>query len=755
MAIKSDVYEFFVEGKNSQLSHVLLHIASPGKPDGENQGYFFVLAEIDHPEGEILGIIEELITDGETLYYSEYDGETKHAENPDVKHFESVIEKLNRRAKILLEDEHRKIHIAVGVIVRDKLSFAYRGDILALLAYNTPEGPTFTRIVDEPAYPEHIFFSSVIEGNYTTEEAVYISTPHIIKYFSCDRIAKMIVDKPAKQSAHQIQKTLEGISSEYSFGGIVLTASEVVEQTRIEKPAYRPVIGSEESMDKLLDTTRSTEETLSPKVFAHLAKSLSGSIKRTPDDIEDTPARSATIRETKQGRYKKIRRDDQATDSRANTILVMLGKSLVWIARALFYVSKTIIFALGKFIAIVWSLISNYNGSRKILIEGYTEWIKKTLNRITSLGMFGKIMLLILIMGIAILTGSIMYMKAKQKEARAEEMYQIEITHVDEKQKEAESYLLYGENTKALDSLRQAENLLNSLAHETPEKQAHADQIKADLAALLVKVQKITTVTPEVLARIGTVHPNAQPDSLTLLNDTIIATGKTDSSLYFISTLTGTMETKTAETTGHLSHGYAAKDGSQVVFISGENTIVAYDTASGNITSKTIGFPNQSVILADIALYNGRLYALDSGNGTLYRHNPTQIGYDNGTTWITKNVQSDLLKESNGFGIDGDLFVITTKGNILKLTAGEQQPFQISGLDPALESPATIETNSEFANLYILEPSRKRVVILDKEGNFKKQITSDMWSNPTGLAIRADEKEGYILDGTTVYKFKL
>ena len=90
MSIKSEVYEFFVEGKNSHLSHVLLHIASPGKPDGENQGYFFVLAEIDRPEGSILGIIEELITDGEALYYSDYDGETKNAEDPEAKHVESV-----------------------------------------------------------------------------------------------------------------------------------------------------------------------------------------------------------------------------------------------------------------------------------------------------------------------------------------------------------------------------------------------------------------------------------------------------------------------------------------------------------------------------------------------------------------------------------------------------------------------------------------------------------------------------------------
>ncbi|HRH23277.1 MAG TPA: hypothetical protein PK295_01450 [Candidatus Magasanikbacteria bacterium] len=752
MSIKSEVFEFFVEGKNSHLSHVLLHIASPGKPDGENQGYFFVLAEIDRPESSILGIIEELITDGEALYYSEYDGETKNAEDPEAKHFESVIEKLNRRAKALLEDEERKIHIAVGVILGNKLSFAYRGDILALLAYSTPEGPSFTRITDEAVYPEHIFFSSVIEGNFTTDEAVYISTPHIIKYFSCDRIAKMIIGKPAKQSAHQVQKTLEAISSEYSFGGLVLTGTEIVEPVRIEKNLYRPIIGSEESMDKLLDTTRSTEETLSPKVFSHLAKSLTGGMKR---DSEDATSRPSTIRETKQGRYKKRKRGEGESEDGTSTILIMLGKSLVWIARALFYVLKTLTFALGKFIAVVWSLISNYNGSRKILIEGYKATFKRMIGRITGLGMFGKIMLLTLIVGIAILIASIMYMKAKQKEVLAEEQYQAQIVQVDEKQKEVESYLLYGENTKALVSLRSAESLLDSLNHETPEKKAHADEIKAELAKLLVRVQKITAITPEKIVDIKSTIPNAKPDSLVLAGDKLIATGKADSSLYFVSTLTGTVEAKNAETARQLSQGYTAKDNSQVVFISGSNTIVAYDNASDSIVSKTIGYPNQSVVLADIALYNGRLYALDSGNGTLYRHNPTQVGYDNGIVWLKTIQDQNILKEGVSFGIDGDLFIATSKGKIIKLSAGEEQPFEITGLDPALESPTLIETNSEFGNLYILEPSKKRVIMLDKEGTFKKQFTSDQWTNPTGLTISADEKQAYILDGTTVYKFKL
>ncbi len=757
MPIKSEVYEFFVEGKNHHLSHVLLHIASPGKPDGENQGYFFVLAEMDDPESSVLQILEDLIRDGENLYYGGYDQETAHVPDPEARHFESVIEKLNRKTKILLNDESgRKIHMAVGVIRANRISFAYRGEMMALLAYATAEGPSFTPIVEESSYPEHMFFSSVIEGNFTPEEAVYISTPHIIKYFSRDRIAKMISGKSAKQSVHQIQKTLEGISSEYSFGGLVVTGSEIqTELPRASKPNYRPNIGSEESMDRLLDTTRSTEDTLSPKVFSHIAKSFTNSLKKNEDMEEDTGVRHA-IKETNPGRYRRKRQEVRTLSNEdGSSLLIILGKVIVWIMKALFYVAKTIVFAFGKCLGVFWTLATNYNGGRKNLIDQYKTTFRRVIDKFTGLGIFGKILLLILIVGIGILIGSIMYTKEKEKVTAREEAYAAEMTSLDEAKKEADAYLLYGDHSKALESVRGAEEKLASLVHDTPEKQTRADELKKELDELLLKVQKITAITPEKVVDIREAHETATVDSLVVMDDRLIASGAHDTSLYFVSTLTGLVEKKNAETVHQLAHGYTAKDASQVIFTSGDSAIVAYNKETDSIISKTITYPNQNVVLADIALYNGRLYALDRGNGALYRHNPTQVGFDSVTSWVTSQTDPAALKNSVSFALDGDLYVLSVNGKVLKYTGGIEQTFAVSGLDPVLESPTQIETRSEFANIYILEPSKKRIVVLDKNGNFKKQFQSDTWQNPTGFTITDTEKEVYVLDGTTVYKFKL
>ncbi len=749
MPFRSDVYEFFVEGQNKHVSHVLLHIAAPSKPDGEDRGYFFVLVEIDNPESWLLTTLENIIKEGEALYY---DYEASGGENQT--HFELVIEELNRKARILLEREpDRKIHIAVGSIIGNHLSFVYRGEIIALLAQTTTQGPSFTPIVDEALFPTHLFFSSVIEGEFMPKEAVCIGTPHISKYFSNDRITKMIIDKPARQSASQVQKTLEGIASEYSFGGIVLTTTETVELAKRERAIKNPDLGSHASMEKLLDTRRSTEDTLSPKIFSHLTKSFSNTFKKNPSQEENR--RPKGVENYSRGLPPRKKMERIPERSRSESFLIGVGKALVWTGKALGQALYLIVRGLGRLLGIIWSLISNYNGNRQILIDQYKESVKKKRERVANMGIFGKVIIIMIVLGIAILIGSILYVQAKQKTEAAEAVYQIQIEEVTGKREQAESYVIYGENQKALISLNEARATLTSLKPETDEKKAEIQKLVSELDETLFKVQKITKVSPEKIVDLATTNPQAKPDSLVLLENTILAIGGNDSSLYKISIASSMVETKDSETTGKLSHPYPTKDGGQALMTAGDNSLVLYDQKSNTITSRTVEFPNEAPMIADIALYNAKLYALDTKSGTIYRHDPTQLGYTRGSSWVKKLTNPDALKDAVSLSIDGDVYVLTKTGGILKFLGGEQQGFEIIGLDPKLDSATLLETNSAMNNLYILEPSRKRVVVIDKEGNFRKQFQADEWKNPMSLVVTPDEKEAYILDGATVYKFKL
>ena len=103
--------------------------------------------------------------------------------------------------------------------------------------------------------------------------------------------------------------------------------------------------------------------------------------------------------------------------------------------------------------------------------------------------------------------------------------------------------------------------------------------------------------------------------------------------------------------------------------------------------------------------------------------------------------------------IDGDIFVLKNNGEINKFTKGEKNNFIITGLDPILNNPKEIWTYNDTDKIYILEPTNKRVVILNKEGKMLQQFTATEWQNPTDMVVRENEKAIYILDNNKIYRF--
>jgi hypothetical protein len=98
---------------------------------------------------------------------------------------------------------------------------------------------------------------------------------------------------------------------------------------------------------------------------------------------------------------------------------------------------------------------------------------------------------------------------------------------------------------------------------------------------------------------------------------------------------------------------------------------------------------------------------------------------------------------------------VLTQSGVRKFAKGIETPFSVSGLDPALASPATIWTYNDVNFLYILEPANKRLIVLEKSGTLLKQYTDPAWKNPTGMVVDEPNKTAYVLDGATVYRLAL
>ncbi len=67
-----------------------------------------------------------------------------------------------------------------------------------------------------------------------------------------------------------------------------------------------------------------------------------------------------------------------------------------------------------------------------------------------------------------------------------------------------------------------------------------------------------------------------------------------------------------------------------------------------------------------------------------------------------------------------------------------------------MENPNKIFTNLQIDELYILEPVKNRLIIIDKKGGIIKQYQSDKFNDLKDLVVLEKEKKIYLLNGTEI-----
>jgi hypothetical protein len=143
-----------------------------------------------------------------------------------------------------------------------------------------------------------------------------------------------------------------------------------------------------------------------------------------------------------------------------------------------------------------------------------------------------------------------------------------------------------------------------------------------------------------------------------------------------------------------------------------------------------------------IYAYAGNLYILDKEVSKIWRYPGILSGFGDQADWLAPGIEPDLSKVVS-WSIDGSIWILTSTGKIEKYTLGSPMALGKMAVSPPLQNPLAIYTNEELNFVYLLDPATKRVVVFDKEGNYKAQYKSDILSEAIGLAV--SEKEGKII----------
>lgn len=294
---------------------------------------------------------------------------------------------------------------------------------------------------------------------------------------------------------------------------------------------------------------------------------------------------------------------------------------------------------------------------------------------------------------------------------------------------DAQSALIYKNDTEALRLFGQAQTNFMALQKLDSSKAAEFTPL---LQALKDQINKVNTVAdPKVFAELkhSPIYLSVASIGFLLANKDSNSLALYDSGLkeYFL------LNSLKSDIT---SIGYFGPAG---VIVASGNSIYHIDETLKQfepiITTSDAAF-------IGLKTYNNNLYTLNPAAGQVIKTVFSKNKYS--STGINTGSQENI----RDFGVDKDIYLLFTD-KIEKITGNKVQAFPY----PALSDPVTNATKISVAsNLYILEANKKRVVILNKNGQLVNQIYFPNIDKLFDLAVDEASRSMYILGDNNLYK---
>ncbi len=743
--------EFFVEGGRQQISHVLLHITEPSTTEEMAKGYFFAVCEINHAETRYIAKLQDLIDKAENDYYELSDEGDKTA-------FETIIERINQEAYSFLKPEV-ELHCIIGVIRSPEIIFSYYGQPQLLLLYKNRQGSyqTMDLLHDEAGSEEdnasNQLFSELVQGKISPGDYIFVGTAHIIDYFSPDRLGKIITSRPSAESAQHLERVLHDLKNGFSFGGLIINLEyqKIGAQTKKTRPPG--LSGSTESLTNLFNTERDTANMLSPSLLPNLFGSGEATRNKESVTAASKPiTNNAQIHSTHLKAHQAKMSNSGVSSEHQETLLTILRgagaagliflRTLVWLVVS----GYNLLFAFGRNLFLLFFVITNYHNRRKNILDDWRRAWRSHRENLHQLPAVTKMLLIAALVIAFVFIGSLIYMHHRAAQIAEAKAFAASVQSITAEKDAAESALVYKDQAGALNNFKTAASSLKNLNCISTEEKNTCATLQNELADLSGRIRKITVVTPTVLADEAGLLAGNTLTGLVKIGTKLIGYSNTTSSLFLYDLQTKQTSRLSTGVTGGFSAAAVPKENDYAIFVYAQNKLLRFDPTNDNTKTIDVSYSNSNVSITGIAVYNRRLYSLDNAHGQIYRHDPIQTGFGPGTPWLASPVGD--LSQGVGLTIDGDIYILENNGHIAKFTSGAADQFSVQGLDPSLTSGNALWTYTDQNYLYIIDANTKRLIILNKDGTLKAQLTSETFNSPAGLAIDPDTNTAYIADQT-------
>lgn len=752
------LHEFFVEGSNPEISHVLLNITEPSTPAEKDKGYFFAICEVNNATTKYIAKMQGVIDEIENSYYEIPDqiGQTA---------MEVVLEKINQENLSLIQSEIA-LHCIVGAIRENDIIFSFYGHPQMVLFYKTKDGlykkmDLVEQNKSNEQNEKNQLFSQIIQGKIGPNDFFFAGTPHIIEYFNHDRLEKIITTRPPRQSSEHLQRVLSEIKNNLSFGGIIINLQPDATPTVSIKSSPARKGGAGRSLKNLFSTEQNTAHILSPSFLPRFENKTDAvpyveeSAMLGADSVHPNAEISSSHLHARAAKTsaKKQKTDKTNVEDIVKKILGVIWAILKYVARGLMLLILfigTILSTLGRNFLLLFFVISNYQNRRHNILSQWARWWQNLKENITRLPLITKILLGLSLILLLAFSGGIAYVGAKQKKQARASAYATAVQNIKTKEDSAESSLVYNDTSAALTSIAEAQQIIKELSCASASEKTTCKDLQNRLDDMLMKARKVTLTHPQLLVDWNGLAPSVLINKIFLLNNKVYGFGPTSTDIVTYDPLV--KEAKLITPGISVNNFIAAsvpKENDYAVLLYNNKNLAQLNPQDNSWKKIDIDYPNENTSISAISVYNRRLYSLDTQNNQIYKHDNIKTGFALGKEWLKNNVTD--IKSGTDLALDGDVFVLSKNGVINKFTAGTFEPFTISGLDPALTSANEIWTYNDLTYIYILDSVGKRIIVLDKTGQLKTQIMATEFTNPTGMIVEEQKGVTYILDNNKVY----
>lgn len=191
----------------------------------------------------------------------------------------------------------------------------------------------------------------------------------------------------------------------------------------------------------------------------------------------------------------------------------------------------------------------------------------------------------------------------------------------------------------------------------------------------------------------------------------------------------------------------------QKLFLLTDQAVYTYDVEDQSLTE--IRKDDEELAQAKkIDTFGDTFYVLNQEKANIYRFKSQEGEYQSAQAWI-KSFQGTDYSRIKTLTIDGDVWLTDDQGHIFKLRTGQEQDFSLRGVADPFESTLILFTQSDDENLYLLESGKHRIVVLNKEGEFQKEIKSASLSTAVDLVVDEANSKGYVVSGSVIFQIDL